>query len=159
MKSSDQAALPPGGSEEDQLATRHSLSPSKASGPSPRNQVGPAVEQLSAFQVKPSRKALHLPEQQSSKSIPGAYGKAQKAHAEPFISPQSTRQGPVVENFFASRSPPEMGFLSDTTSKIYESMGNVLSKFSKPRKRDPPESPETTVSLRFLCLFARSGKC
>ena len=170
MESSDQATLPPGGSDEHQLATSHSLSPSTAPGPSPRNQVDPAIEQLSAPQIEVGRdhhtpapeqdqrlsehRALGSPEQESSKPSSGALGKAYKAHAEPSSPPHNTRQSPFIEHSFASRSSPEKGFLSDTTSKSPETMGSVLSKLERLEKRvsrasrDQAESPETIVSHR-----------
>ena len=173
MKSSDQAALPPGGLDEHELGTRYSPPPSTAPSPSLRNQVDTAIERPP--QVEPGldhqsstpeqdarlkeHKALHPPEQESPESRSGALRKAFKAHAEPFSSPHSTRQPAVIEHSFASRSAPQMGFLSDTASKSHDTMGNVLSKLSKFREgrnrssRDPAESPETTVSLRLPMSF------
>ena len=173
MKPSDQATLPPGGLDEHELGTRHSPPPSTAPNPSLRNQVDPAIERPP--QVEPGldhqastpeqdarlneHEALHQPEQESPESRARALGKAVKAHAEPASSPHSTRQPPVIEHSFASRSAPRMGFLSDTASKSHETMGNVLSKLSKFREgrnrssRDPAESPETTVSLRIPMSF------
>lgn len=154
MKSSVQAALPPEGSEEHQLGTRHSLSPSTAPGPSTRNQVDPAIEQPPAPQVQPGldhhrsptprqdtslneHKALGSPGQEPSKSSSGEVGKAYKGHAEPFASPQSTRLPPVIEHSFASRSSPTKNFCPIPHPRVTRVWAMRIRKSGRETKQNP----------------------